>query len=129
MVCALDVLLHVGLRPGAVLQALSRLGGLLGLLDADGTPPPDAALIVCDHVNSALRELGEGAYGRAADELFGGRTASARGLPLGRRYAAAATELDIEVATLQRHWVQKLLLDLSLEVYAALPTTLDNHNP
>jgi hypothetical protein len=84
--------------------------------NVDPTLRFDVAIAVCDAIQTAIQEFGDGPFGLALQALFGVR-AGTRGLNLDKRRGAAASVLDREPATVARHWERWALLDLAVAIY------------
>lgn len=114
----LRVVLRHGLRPARVERCLEQLPALLGLASTavDATRRFDAAIRICEEIESGIRGFGDGPFGLALQELFGLR-AGTRGLNLDTRRSAAAATLGLQVATVARHWEKDALADLAVALY------------
>ena len=113
----LKVVLKYGTRPASI---VTRLDGLPGLSAACSPAPSisdwELAIAICQAVEKACQALGDGAYGHAARRLFG-IDAATRGLVLGRRRLVAADDLQVDPATVARHWEARIRLDVAVQVF------------
>lgn len=114
----LRLVLRVGLRPARVERDLERLPAIVQLTAADIDPQLryDVAIRICEAVEQAITEFGDGPFGTALRELFGLR-AGTRGTKLDNRRLAAAVTLNLQVGTIARHWEKEALFDLAVKLY------------
>lgn len=112
----LHLVLRSGIRPSKLLGNSDLLAALgLGTTLGDAFQAESILL-------EATRNLGEGPWGAAARTLMGA-TGQTLGLPLKRRHALAADELDILPTTFRRLYEPDLLEDILTEVLRQLIRT------
>lgn len=114
----LKPVLKVGVRPSKIVSLLEKLPGLISTC-SPGIAIDDQweqAFAICEAIEKAANSLGDGVYGRATRTLFGIESGT-RGLLLGRRRLVAAGLLQVDEATLIRHWEAPIRLDLAAMLY------------
>ena len=111
-------MLRGGIRP-AWLVACPEMLKLVAKAGIPSDDPYEQALQLEELVRGALRNLGEGPYGRAAAILFG-MNQMTRGLLLKDRRRLAASELDVLPSTFRRNYERRLLNDLAVEIWRQL---------
>lgn len=71
-----------------------------------------------DRITRAVKQLGEGPYGRAATALFG-LSPDSRGRLLKDRRRLAASEFDLMVSTFRKYYEPDMLVELAYEIWCA----------
>jgi hypothetical protein len=120
---ALHQILRVGVRPAQLVRYIDlfpNVGETAGANDGPAQQPTADpylhALTLAEAITAAVRSLGDGPVGLAAQALFG-TTVEARGRLLKDRRRMAAEELGIVVSTFRTYYEDALVADVALALW------------